>query len=214
MANLAILIYHAVGEVGYKARTAAQFSADLALIRESGARVVSFSDLIASRVDDKSLGAPAVILSFDDGLAGHAAVVAPALDAAGMRGTFCIVTDPPKGEFPSQMRADELRALARRHEVAYHSNRHRNALHMNLTQIIADLKDERSAFERLGIKAAPVLVPPYGARTPDVGAAALEMGFMAVRTTRRGLVYSGTSLMDLPGYEMADDLDVILKGLE
>ncbi len=97
----------------------ALFSEHLSVIAASGAKVLTVSELAQALRDDR-LPERAVVLTFDDGLAGAVREARPRLAAAGMRGTFFCVAGHLGGvsDWPSRQAGAPVRPLAAARELA------------------------------------------------------------------------------------------------
>jgi peptidoglycan/xylan/chitin deacetylase (PgdA/CDA1 family) len=198
VSRVGILVYHGIGvSTGYKVRTVKELGADLDAIRSAGFKVISYAELLTGPVDSDS-----VILNFDDGLQSQLRAV-PLLEERRMKATFCISTcphlAPPATD--AYMTPEQVRELGRRYEIAGHSHRHINALYLTKNQIMEDIRLMLATFWDWFVIPSRVFILPQGANTPAAEAAAREMKLLALRTTRAGLIYPDTDLMNLPAFE-------------
>ena len=88
--------------------------------------------------------------TFDDGLENNYTIAAPALEAAGVRGTFYVVTGLIGTS--GYMTAAQLQDLAARgHDICAHSVNHTQYHTMTLADVEADMKQARDTLLGLGV---------------------------------------------------------------
>jgi Polysaccharide deacetylase len=136
-------------------------------------------------------GGAAASLTFDDAKVEHATVVAPMLQAAGVRGTFYVISDAMSWGGGS-MSAAQVRALAAAgHEIGNHTRDHANLTSLGRAQVEAEFADAQAAIrERAGVTPTTCAYP-YGAVDATVEAVAAKY-FTACRGTSGGTNGSGT----------------------
>lgn len=165
----AILVYHRIGDGHAFHDVAAEtFALHLDLIR-------------------RRQGGPELLLSFDDGTAGHweAALL---LEAAGLRGLFFI--SPQRLDCPGRLTRAQAREMARRgHILGSHGLTHRRFDRMNAAECRDELCQSQAELTALAGKPVEWLAPPGGLGRPDLVDLAREAGFRFIRTMEWG--YAG-----------------------
>jgi peptidoglycan/xylan/chitin deacetylase (PgdA/CDA1 family) len=113
-----------------------------------------------------------VSFSFDDGQVGHFDNARPALEAAGMRGTFYIISDALSSG-KKTMNAEQVKQLAAQgHEIGNHTRDHATLTTLSADEVRAEFADAQAA-----IKAKTGITPttcayPSGAQDQSVQTAA------------------------------------------
>lgn len=104
-----------------------------------------------------------VALTFDDGPGVHTPAVLDALAHRNVPATFFVVGERVDGR-PEVVRD----TAARGHVVANHAYRHENLTHLSDAHIRATVSATTAAIQRAGVRAAPLVRPPYGATNARV----------------------------------------------
>lgn len=116
-----------------------------------------------------------VALTFDDGPGVHTPKVLDALAHRDVPATFFAV-----GERVDQSPHIVQAIAARGHVVANHAYRHENLTHLSDAHIRATVSATTAAIQRAGVRAAPLVRPPYGATNARVRSALAHAGYAHV----------------------------------
>ncbi len=155
----------------------------------AGTAYASDSIYIARYKGDKAC---ALSYTFDDGLAEHYSLVAPALEKHGFRGTFWIVGSKINGDNTqrrdtTRMTWKQVRELAERgHEVGNHGWAHKSHHRHPLEVIREDIhKNDSAILANVGIMPRTFCYP--GNRKTEEGMKLAETGRVGSRTHQRSL---------------------------
>jgi len=203
-----VLYYHQLGtEPSPLAVSPALFSEHLAVVAESGLRVVTAAEL-ADAVREGSDVSDLVAITFDDGFAAAVSEAATRLAAAEMRATFFCVAGHLGGrsDWPSRLpdapveplaTADDLRTLAAGgHEIGSHGWTH--APLDGAADLERELVASRRALEDAVGAEVRTFAYPYGALPSAAAARVVAATYEAAYTTRIGRVSADSSRFELP----------------
>ncbi len=143
-----------------------------------------------------------VSFTFDDGWNSHYTKVMPILNAAGMKGSFYIITDEiakaPTYSSPNQiddteyMNATYIKALANGgHEIGSHSRTHPHLTQLTSAKLTDEIVGSKQALTNIGIN-AQTFVYPYGEYNTAVVQAVKNAGYIGARTVNGGYNTSTT----------------------
>jgi len=187
VAQVPIIMYHdilAQKEVFFDL-TPEEFEADLQLIRDSGLTPISLDQLITHLRTGLPLPEKPILLTFDDGYAGHYTYVYPLLKQYGYPGLFSIYTSKVGQNFGrSSLTWEELREMAQDPlvTIASHSVSHPS----DLTAFDGDLHQE--VAESKQILEAELNIPidhfvyPVGKYNDEVKRMVQEAGYVSALT--------------------------------
>lgn len=183
--RLHILAYHGINTdaADHLSVSPAQFAAQMAWLRERGARVVSLAEGIAQLRRDSDVG-QLVALTFDDGYADFGEHAAPVLAKYSVPATLFIVTarigavaDWPGAPIGRRLlTADALRELVRQgHSLGSHSATHTRLTSLGPAALAVELGESRARLaQEIGASPAAFAYPygAFGRRERDAVAAA------------------------------------------
>ena len=173
----AILVYHRMGDgTAFHDVAEAVFRSHLAMI--------------AARNEG-----PELLLTFDDGTAGHMRAAA-LLEESGLRGLFFI--SPARLNEPGRLtRAQASELAGRGHLLGSHGLTHRRFDQMNVDACLDELICSRTDLEDLSGTRVEWLAPPGGIGRPDLAKLAHRSGYARIRSMCWGYAdFSGP--MSLP----------------
>jgi peptidoglycan/xylan/chitin deacetylase (PgdA/CDA1 family) len=134
--------------------------------------------------------------TFDDGQTGQLTNGVPALEAAGFRGTFYIISDG-MGWGSANLTAGQVAQLAAQgHEIGDHTRDHANLSTLSAAQIDAEFADSVAALKAKAGVTPTTCAYPYGAVNSTVEAIAAKY-FAACRGTASGGGGAGSDRYDL-----------------
>ena len=206
MSRALVLTYHAIDDgEGALFVDAASFASHLDVIVESGADVVTISEL-AETMRAGALRRPAVAVTFDDGMASVARTAAPLLLERGLSATvFCVAghlgrttewESARPGSPPLELgRADEWAVLAQQGiEIGCHGMTHAPLDAGSDGFLRRELIEAKERLEQEVQTPVRAYAYPYGA-TPTAAAHALvKSAYDSAWTTRAGYLGSGDEL--------------------
>ena len=203
-----VLMYHATPAGGRGSRWSLplrRFLAHLDLLRETGWRTVTVSELVAGGL----CGGRTVAITFDDGFADNLAA-AEALEARGMRATWFVVTGRlgeaarwSRGVGGRLMTVAQVRSLHEAgHEVGSHTRTHAALDALEGPALDEEVAGSRHELEDLLGAPVTAFAYPYG-RVPEAAARAVRAaGYRCAATCRGGAVRPGTDPLGLPRLEV------------
>ncbi len=140
----------------------------------------------------------AVTFRFDDGWQSQYDVALPALQSAGIRGTFYIVTRQLQDDgFSGFMSKAEVQQLAGSQEVAAHTQTHPHLPTLSSSQQQTEIAGSKSDLESMGITGQSFSYP-YGEYTADTTQIVKDAGFSSAVTTIETAVSPGADRFQLP----------------
>jgi peptidoglycan/xylan/chitin deacetylase (PgdA/CDA1 family) len=210
-----ILLYHSIGSASPLAQSAAAFRLQVRYVAR-WFHVVRLSDFLSLAADP--LHRNLASITFDDGFADNATVARAVLDAAGVPGTFFVVTgrlgkDLPTSAGPVRlMTPADVKALADGgHEIGAHS-----VTHPQLTQLPADevwrqVADSKRHLEDLLGRAVTSFSYPKGRVDEQVRQSVEQAGYrQAVMSRPRGFVIPPLDPYALPRLAIQDYVRLML----
>jgi peptidoglycan/xylan/chitin deacetylase (PgdA/CDA1 family) len=196
--KLTILSYHSVVDHDDRLRPDTyKQHLPLSLFREhldylqSNYTVISLSDFLSARREQRRLPNYSVVLTFEDGFQDFYTVAASPLARRQLPATVFIITDraygrlPPNGE--SFLSWEEVRELASSGiEIGSHTCSHRMLPDLSPEDVMSELADSRAAIlEHLGPAHIP-LSYPHGRTTDSISRLARSLGYSCAITTMLG----------------------------
>ena len=157
----------------------------------------------------------AVSLTCDDGTADHIHLVAPLLDAHGIRATFFIVPSWTGAKTNGTTWDDWRRVHRAGHEVGSHTETHRRLVDLTDAELDHELRTSRGEIERnIAGSRCISLAYPYGVWDPRVRAAAGRY-YVAARTAGGVSFLKNRDLLVLPAVMPVGDfpVDRLARGL-
>lgn len=181
----------------------ARFRAQVRFLKGLGYEAVSLEAMHAGLRGEHPLPRRPVVFTFDDGYRNFATEAAPALEAAGWRGTVFVVPgligatnewDNRRGDVVEPLLAsDEVRALADAgHEVGSHTWSHARLTEVGPDGARTELVRAKEALEQALGRAVPYFCYPYGAHDEEVCRLVREVGHSGACTVLRGKNDAGT----------------------
>lgn len=135
-----------------------------------------------------------VSLTFDDGWGSHYTTAKPILDAAGMKGSFFIVTDEATNADPNNINdefayMDYARILELQnagHEVSAHTRTHTSLITLPVVQANEEILGSKNALTSQGLAPVDTFVYPYGEYNASVIQMVKNAGFIGARSVESG----------------------------
>jgi peptidoglycan/xylan/chitin deacetylase (PgdA/CDA1 family) len=177
--GLPILLYHKVSSQHSDALTilAEHLDRQLAYVKSSGYRPISFSELKESLHGGRALPTKPVVVTFDDGYLSTYELAYPLLAKHGVKATVFLPTAfiggvaGWDGASEPLMSYEMMRQLsAELIEFGMHSHRHESYERLSAAQIETDLSQCLRALEDSGCRFARVFAYPYGRMPKDPSA--------------------------------------------
>jgi peptidoglycan/xylan/chitin deacetylase (PgdA/CDA1 family) len=191
--DVPILLYHYVrtnprpaDRAGFRLSvTPANFAAQIGLLRAGGAHTVSLAQLMRALQGLDRLPSHPVVLTFDDGYADFATVVAPLLAAQGMTATDFVVTGfLGRIGYMSAVQVRQVEALGM--TIGAHTAGHVDLTRLPPSIALAQMEVSRQRLQELTGATVDDFAYPYGRHNPDVDRMAAEAGFRDAVTTTGG----------------------------
>lgn len=156
--DLPVLMYHRVGGPASRYQIPLwRFEQHLTWLKTNGYQTVTMREVYDYLYAFGSLPEKPVMLTFDDGTAGHVAA-ASALDRLGMTGVFFITSGA------TEMSDQEIRSLADRgHEIGSHTVSHPDLTTVSDGRVRYELDRSRSDLERITGREIDFFAYPFGA---------------------------------------------------
>jgi peptidoglycan/xylan/chitin deacetylase (PgdA/CDA1 family) len=182
----------------------ARFRSHVRFLAGLGFEAVSLAAMHAGLRGEGSLPRRPVVFTFDDGYRNFATVAAPALEAAGWRGTVFVVPglfgatnewDHRNGDVVEPLLgAAEARALADQgHELGSHTWSHARLTEVGRDAALRELVQAKDALEQALGRPVPYFCYPYGAHDDAVCRLVREVGHAGACTVLRGKNDPGTN---------------------
>jgi peptidoglycan/xylan/chitin deacetylase (PgdA/CDA1 family) len=153
---------------------------------------------------------PIVTINIDDGVRAAYEASAPVLEAAGMRGSYYIITH--RFDFPAYMTAQEvLQAQAAGHEIGAHTRTHPDLTALTADQVRDEVAGSVTDLKNIGIRSVDTFAYPFGAYNDTTRSVVDTLGFKGVRTSNGGFNTPTTNKMLLSrhGVEVNTTLDQV-----
>lgn len=129
-----------------------------------------------------------ISLTFDDSWLTQYTNALPILDAAGIKGTFYITTEPLMELWDGFMLPKHVQDIFKRgHEIGGHTVTHADLTTLNQTGINREIKNSKTYIERLIGTTISTLAYPYGAYNNTVKTLTKNAGYTTGRATDEGL---------------------------
>jgi len=161
------------------------FASHLDYLQEAGYRTVSPEQLWRWRMGWEALPAGALLLTFDDGDPSHLEVVAPMLEARGMRGAFFVVAGQVGR--PAGPAWDDLRYLRKQgHALGSHTLSHRPLAALSPAEARWELAKSRAVLEQGLGESVLFASAPHGSYSRQVTRMARRVGYLGLFTSGFG----------------------------
>ena len=209
-----VLMYHRFGEDQYPSTNIriAQFEAQLKHLRENAYTVVSLADVMASRLEGRSLPRRAVAITVDDAYRSVYTVAFPRLREAGYPFTVFVATDPVDEGLPAFMSWEQMREMASAGvSFANHGATHRSLISRDpgepdaawLARIRADIQRGEQRL-RDELKPLPgAFAYPYGEYDTASAELVRELGYVGFGQ-QSGALGPTSDRRALPRFPMAE----------
>ena len=214
-----VLLYHHVDATtpASTSITPARFDAQLDFLEREGYSVIPLADVVQALLDNQSLPARAVALTFDDGYDSVYSAALPRLERRGWPFTVFVATDYIDDGYAGFMSWAELRDLeARGGTVANHSTSHAHLIRRTAGEgdaewrrrVRADIETAQARLETELDHPLRMLAYPYGEFDAALEAIVADLGFAAFGQ-QSGPVYAPLGLQQLARFPMATGYDSI-----
>lgn len=107
--------------------------------------------------------------------------IADLLDKYGLKGTFYV----PK-KFPNRMSDDEIRELAKRHEIGGHTSSHAFLQEIKLSEVEKEITNGKSWLENILAEPIKMFSYPKGQYNNEIKEKVIQAGFIGARTVENG----------------------------
>src|SRR6266513_1344644 len=180
---------------------------------QSKYRIISLTEFVKAKRENRRLPDYAVVLIFDDGFEDFFSVAVPHLARRKLPATVFVITDraygylPPNGE--SFLSWPEIQKLAASGvQVGSHTCSHAALLSLPFDEVKRELADSRTAIQdHLSEEDLP-LSYPYGRTSTAIGKHAQSLGYSCAITGALGSNGNGADLFALSRTTIASDDDV------
>jgi peptidoglycan/xylan/chitin deacetylase (PgdA/CDA1 family) len=172
-------------------------------MKDSQYRLTSLRDYLAYNFDvrQENIQPVRVSITFDDGFESAFQKALPILDAAGIKGTWYIITKSLGQK--DYLTAEQVGALANDgQEVGAHTQHHPHLATLTMEQQQQEIGGSMRDLQSLGINVKSFAYP-FGEHNDDSLAAVQASGFTSARTTDRNL--SGRNAYLLEGYSITPE---------
>jgi len=200
-----VLMYHRVVSEftadtppGETAITVNQFKEQMNWLHLQGYKTVLTRDLTKMMSGNKPLPSKTVVLSFDDGWIDQLNTL-PIMKQYKYRGVFAIIARIPDTKYPVYMTWDQVRLVAKDHEIASHmySHSHLNDGSMDYPAA-AEIIASKEIIEKQVKKPITTIVWPYGEYNKTFIATAKNIGFNAAMTVNQSWCIVPDAPKDIP----------------
>ena len=173
--GLPVLMFHKVDPERQDSLTVSiqQFELQLQWLKNRNYQTITLEQLITSVEQQKPLPARSILITFDDAYVNNLTHALPVLQRFGMNAVLFVPTafvgkcNEWDGCTEPLMSADQLKQLLPTFELALHSHQHLNYKTVTLSDIQADITQNRTAFDALQLPYGWALAYPYGGRPKD-----------------------------------------------
>ncbi len=159
----------------------------------------------------------AVTFRFDDGWNSQFEIAAPALESAGLRGTFFVSTQQTsESGFTGFMSIAEIQSLhASGHEIGAHTRTHPRLVNLSTSQQRAEIFGSRQDLSSWGINAGTFSYP-FGEYDADVVDIVRDAGYSAAMTTQVSYATEGSDpyLLPSPSIRISDSVEEIVEMID
>ncbi len=129
-----------------------------------------------------------VTLSFDDSWTSQYTNALPILDAAGLKGTFYITSQPIQLQWTGFMTAANVKTIHQKgHEIGGHTVTHADLTTLSRTQLSQELRNSKTYIQGIIGSTISSVAYPYGAYNSAVKSATQTAGYSNGRSTDLGL---------------------------
>jgi len=213
-----IICYHSVTEVPVKVDPHKQhiplplFLQHLDYLQKHY-RLISLSQYLDARRENRRLPHHSAVLTFDDGFADFYSVVAPELNRRKIPATVFVITDRASGRFvqngESFLTWDQIRELAAKGmEIGSHSCSHPRLTDLSVDEITRELGDSREALATCVGHSRIPLSYPFGQMSGGVDGQAEALGYTCAIANDAGPNSDTRNLYELSRTVIASDDDV------
>ena len=150
----------------------------------------------------------AVSFRFDDAVASQYQVAAPALEAAGYRGTFYVISQrTADAGYPAYMTIAQVKDLAARgHEIGAHTRTHPHLPPLTVQQQTDEIAGSRQDLLAWNVGPLSSFAYPFGEYSADTLTIVRNAGFTSAASTNSGYVGAGSDPFQLEYEECRTDL--------
>ena len=202
MWTLPILAYHRVGDLKgdhVPTVTPESFEIQLRYLQRRGYQSVDLNALLAPTAPSRR----GVIITFDDGYEGTAAVAAPLLHRYGFRAIVFVT--PGEVGTPGFMTWEQIRAIAENgFAIGSHTMHHAYLPLLSREKAHQELAESKHALERHLGRPIDWLSYPVGGYSQDIQTIARSLGYRGACTTNRGISKHDQDLFALRRIKMTD----------
>jgi len=176
-------------------------------------RVISLSQYLEARRENRRLPHHSAVLTFDDGFADFYSVVAPELNRRKIPATVFVITDRASGGFvpngESFLTWDQIRELAAKGvEIGSHSCSHPRLTDLSVDEITRELADSREALATCVGHSRIPLSYPFGQMSGAVAGQAEALGYTCAIANDAGPNSDTRNLYELSRTVRASDDDL------
>jgi peptidoglycan/xylan/chitin deacetylase (PgdA/CDA1 family) len=124
-----------------------------------------------------------VTLSFDDSWLSQYTTALPIIEAAGIKATFYLTTEPIQKLWSGFMTTAQVKDLVvRGHEIGGHTVTHNNLTNLSSSKVTQELVNSKNYLQNLTGVSVTTLAYPYGAYSNTVKNAAKNAGYTTARS--------------------------------
>ncbi len=166
------------------------FTHQLDYLKSHGYNTITLSEL------GQPLPARPIIITFDDGYDDAASAALPALEKAGMRGVFYIISDFV--DKPRYLTSQQIKEMASKGmEIGSHTRDHHDLAKLDEVHQRKELAESKARLEELIGKPVTSFCYPAGRYNQITTRLAKEIGYTTATTTKPGITYDH-DLVDKP----------------
>ncbi len=149
---------------------------------------------ILTEARSKSFAEGMVSITFDDSWRSQYTSALPVLEAAGVKATFYLTTEPVAKGWRAFLTPMQIMEIATKgHEIAGHTVRHRDLTHLSASALTEELVTSKTYLEKLTGVAVKSFAYPYGRETRKVQSAVETDGYASGRGVYSGLMNAPTT---------------------
>ena len=219
VAEASVLMYHHIGplpnendKIRYGLTVSEEdFDAQIKYIEESGYNVMTLGQLEVA-IASKKLPEKTVVLTFDDGYDDNFVYAKPILEKYGFSGTFFIISS--KIGQPEYMSEDQVKELAKNHEIGSHSYSHPSMARLSDYYLEREMKQSKDDLESLVGRKIVSFCYPAGKYDDKAVEKLKEYGYkIAVTTEASTGSFNIDNLLLVPRYRIAPamSLEALLR---
>lgn len=140
-----------------------------------------------------------VSITFDDSWTSQYTNVLPILQAAGLKGTFYLTTEPIQGGWTDFMTPNQVKDIATKgHEIAGHTVTHADLTTLSQAAVNREIRNSKSYLQTLTGKTVTAFAYPYGAANATVKTLLKNAGY----TSARGVDYETQNTATTDKYDL------------